>query len=121
MLGLLIVDAGLVGALGVAFTPLYLGGIPAPISVPLTVLILVWLVRRAAEIDPRPTRAAAPLIGWVITVVVLGFATPGRGGLLPPTWPSLLLLGGGLGAGLWALRQVVDSAYQRGDGGDNEG
>lgn len=115
VLGLLILDAMLVGALGVAFAPLYIGAVPAPLSVPLTMLILVWLVRRAAEIDPRPTRAAAPLYGWGLTVAVLGFTAPGRGGLLAPTWQSLLLLVGGVGAGLWELRRLVDTADQRGD------
>ena len=45
--------------------------------------------------------AAAPLSAWAVTIGVLGLAGPGGDVLLPVTWPTLLLLFGGLGAGLW--------------------
>ncbi len=61
VLALLVVDGVLTGAVALAFTPLYLGAVPAPL-----------------------------------------------GALLTTTWQSLLLVVGGVLAGLWALRRVRD-------------
>ena len=47
VLALLIVDGVLIGLVGLAFTPLYLGGVPFPLGVLLSVLVLPWLVLRA--------------------------------------------------------------------------
>jgi hypothetical protein len=116
LLGLLVLDGVLVGGLGLVFTPLYLGGVPVPLGVLLSVLVLPWLVFRAGEIDVRPSRAGAPLLGWVLTVGVLGLAGPGGDVMLPATWQSLLLAVGGIGAGLWALRSVLNSEYRRNSG-----
>ncbi|WP_300010242.1 hypothetical protein [Pseudonocardia sp.] len=107
-LALLTFDGALLGAFGLAFTPMYAGGFPVPMGVVFTVLILPWLVLRAGEIDPRPAAAAAPLIAWFLVVAVLAVAGPGGDVMLPVTWQSGLLFLGGVGAGLWALRQVVD-------------
>lgn len=104
---LLTVDGALLGAFGLIFTPLYWGAVPAPFGAVLSILILPWLVKRAGEIDGRPSMAGAPLWAWVILVVVLGFIGPGGDVLLPQTWQSLVLLIGSLGAGLWALRGVL--------------
>ena len=80
MLALLIVDGVLTGAVGLAFTPLYLGAVPAPLGVLLSVLVLPWLVLRAGEIDRR--FAGAPIFAWFVTVAVLGLAGPGGDALL---------------------------------------
>lgn len=103
LLALLVLDAVLLAVAGLAFAPAYVGALPAPFAALLTILLLPWLVRRASEIDTRPLLAAAPLSAWAVTVGVLGLAGPGGDVLLPSTWPTLLLLFGGLGAGMWAL------------------
>ncbi len=54
LLALLVLDGVLLGAAGLAFTPLYLGGVPAPLGALASIALLPWLVGRAAEIDPRP-------------------------------------------------------------------
>ena len=109
MLGLLLLDAVLLGAVGLAFTPLYIGAVPAPLGALLVILVLPWLVRRAADIDPRPGVAAGPLWAWLLTVLLLGLWGPGRDAMLPMAadtlWTSLLLIGGGLFTGLLALRR----------------
>ena len=105
VLALLVLDGALLGAAGLAFTPLYISGLPAPVGALASILLLPWLVGRAAEIDPRPGWAAAPLTAWGATLGVLGLVGPGGDVLLPVTWPTLLLLFGGLGAGLWRLRR----------------
>lgn len=107
LLALLIVDGVLTGLVGLAFTPLYLGGAPAPLGVLLSVLVLPWLVLRAGEIDRR--FAGAPIFAWFATIGVLGLAGPGGDALLTASWPSLLLVVGGIGAGLWALHRVRDA------------
>lgn len=107
VLGLLTLDGALLGAFGLAFTPLYSGGVPVPMGALFSILVLPWLVSRAGEIDPRPVPAAAPIAAWLVTVSVLGLTGPGGDVMLPETWQSLLLFAGGLGAGLWALRGVL--------------
>jgi hypothetical protein len=104
VLTLLILDGVLVGGVGLAFTPLYLGGVPAPLGVLLTVAVLPWLVLRAGEVDRR--LAAVPAFAWFATVGVLGLAGPGGDVLLPGTWQSALLFVSGVGAALWALRRL---------------
>ncbi len=104
VLALLVVDGVLVGAVGLAFTPLYLGAVPAPLGVLLAVVVLPWLVLRAGEIDRR--FAGAPVFAWFATVAVLGLFGPGGDALLTTSWQSLLFVVGGVGAGLWALRRV---------------
>ena len=107
VLALLVVNGVLTGAVGLAFTPFYLGAVPAPLGVLLSVLVLPWLVLRAGEIDRR--FAGAPIFAWVATIGVLGLAGPGGDALLTGSWQSLLLVVGGIGAGLWALRRVRDT------------
>jgi hypothetical protein len=117
LLVLLIVDGLLLGAFGLMFTPLYTNGIPVPMGIVLSVLVLPWLVRHAGEIDGRPAVAGAPLTAWVVAVGVLGLLGPGGDAMLAANWQSLVLLVGGIGAGLWALRAVMESEYRRRAGG----
>lgn len=117
LLVLLVVDGLLLGAFGLVFTPLYTNGVPVPMGVVLSVLVLPWLVRRAGEVDPRPAVAAAPLTAWVAAVGVLGLFGPGGDVMLGPDWQSLLLVVAGVGAGLWGLRAVLEQEYGRSAGG----
>lgn len=106
-LGLLTFDGALLGAFGVAFAQIHSGGVPIPMGVAFSVLILPWLVLRAGEIDPRPAAAGAPVIAWFLVVAVLAVAGPGGDVMVPLNWQSGLLVFGGLGAGLIALRIVL--------------
>ncbi|MHA6629326.1 DUF6113 family protein [Pseudonocardia sichuanensis] len=112
LLALLVVDGLLLGAFGLVFTPLYTNGIPVPMGAVLSMLLLPWLVRRAGEIDGRPAVASAPLTAWVVAVVVLGLFGPGGDAMLAANWQSLLLLVGGIGVGLWAVRAVLEQSYR---------
>lgn len=111
LLVLLVVDGLLLGGFGLMFTPLYTNGIPVPMGVVLSMLVLPWLVRQAGEIDGRPAVAGAPLTAWVVAVGVLGLFGPGGDAMLLPNWQSLALAVGGIGAGLWALRSVMEQEY----------
>jgi hypothetical protein len=117
LLVLLVLDGLLLGAFGLMFTPLYTNGIPVPMGVVLSVLVLPWLVRQAGEIDPRPAVAGAPLTAWVLAVGVLGLFGPGGDSMLLANWQSLALAVGGIGAGLWGLRAVMEREYQGRSGG----
>jgi len=111
VLVLLAFDGLLLGAFGLAFTPLFIGAVPVPLGAVLSIIILPWLVLRAGDVDPRPGFAGAPLIAWFVAVVVLGLTGPGGDVILPTQpgtfWTSLVLFFGGVGAGLWALRRVL--------------
>jgi hypothetical protein len=107
LVGLLALDGLLLGAIGLVLTPMYAGPVPAPVGAVLSMLVLPWLVLRVGELDPRPGVAGAPLLAWLLAVAVLGLGGPGGDVLLPATWQSLLLVFGGLFAGLWALRKVL--------------
>ena len=107
LLALLVLDGLLLGAIGLVLTPMYAGGFPAPVGAVLSVVTLPWLVLRAGELDPRPSLAGGPLFAWLLAVGVLGLGGPGGDVLLPETWQSLLLVFGGLFAGLLALRRVL--------------
>ncbi|TWF76385.1 hypothetical protein FHX44_112275 [Pseudonocardia hierapolitana] len=117
LLVLLVADGLLLGAFGLMFTPLYTNGIPVPMGIVLSVLVLPWLVRQAGEIDARPAVAGAPLIAWVVAVGVLGLFGPGGDMMLLADWQSLLLAVGGIGAGLWGLQKVLQREYGGSDGG----
>ncbi len=82
LLGLLVLDGLLLGAIGLVLTPMYAGGLPTPVGAVLSILVLPWLVRRAGELDPRPGVAGAPLFAWLLAVGVLGLGGPGGDVLL---------------------------------------
>jgi hypothetical protein len=107
LFALLLVDGLLLGAIGLVLTPMYAGSVPTPVGAVLSIAVLPWLVLRAGELDPRPGVAGAPVIAWLLAVGVLGVGGPGGDVLLPATWQSLLLVFGGLFAGLLALRRVL--------------
>jgi hypothetical protein len=113
-LALLTFDGALLGAFGVAFAQIHSGGVPIPMGVAFSVLILPWLVLRAGEIDPRPVAAGAPVIAWFLVVAALAVAGPGGDIMVPLNWQSGLLVLGGLGAGLIALRIVIDNGGDHG-------
>ncbi len=112
LLVLLVADGLLLGAFGLMFTPLYTNGIPVPMGIVLSVLVLPWLVRQAGEIDSRPAVAGAPLVAWVVAVGVLGLFGPGGDSMLLANWLSLALAFFGIGSGLWALRAVLEREYR---------
>ena len=107
LFALLVFDGLLLGGIGLVLTPMYAGSVPTPVGAVLSIAVLPWLVLRAGELDPRPGVAGAPLIAWLLAVGVLGVGGPGGDVLLPATWQSLLLVFGGLFAGLLALRKVL--------------
>jgi hypothetical protein len=108
LLGLLLLDAILLAGIGLVLTPYYVNAALVPVGAVLVVLVLPWLVSRAAEVDPRPSVAAAPLWVWLLTTLLVGLWGPGGDAILPmaPTtaWTSLVLVGGGLLAGVVTLR-----------------
>jgi hypothetical protein len=108
LLGLLLLDAILLAGMGLVLTPFHIGAVLVPVGAILVVLVLPWLVLRAADIDPRPSVAGAPLWVWLLVTLVLGLWGPGGDAMLPMDpatfWTSLVLVGGGLLAGVVALR-----------------
>nr|WP_255426319.1 hypothetical protein [Pseudonocardia sp. C8] len=92
------------------FQMLYIGPVPVPVGTVVAVVSLPWLVHTTVtEISPTPAGAAAPLLVWFVSVLVLGMLGPGGDVLLPGTWQSLLLLLAGSAAGLHAFRRAVEN------------
>jgi hypothetical protein len=58
--------------------------------------------------------AALPMAAWFLVVAVLAVVTPGGDVMVPLWWQSGALLLGGVAAGLWALRQVLDEEFGNG-------
>lgn len=104
LLAVLLIDAAVLGAVELMFEPMYVGAVPVPIGALAAALTLPWLVRQAAEVNPAPAVAGAPVLVWLLVVGILGLDGPGGDVLLPATWQSVLLVVAGLGAGLLSLR-----------------
>ena len=100
VLAVLVVDAVVLAVVELLFLPLRfdgyllpyaLGGTPLPVSALLAALTTPWLVRAAGRLSPKLLVAAAPLIGWLLTVAVFGMFGPGGDLVLISDWRSLLL------------------------------
>lgn len=99
---MLVLDTILLATLELFFLPLRLDGtllprlgwIPVPLTVILAVVTTPLLVSRAGRLV-HPKAAFAPLLVWVLTVVVLGLSGPGGDLVLVQDWRALLLLAGG--------------------------
>jgi len=115
-LAALAVAGVLLGLVGLLFNPFYVGAVPVPMGALLSILVMPWLVLRAAELGPGIATAATPVTAWGITVVAVGLTGPGGDVLLPATWQSILLCVGGATAGMWALARVGDPRARRGPG-----
>jgi len=99
----LLVDAVLLAAVELLYLPLRIGPVPVPITILLAAVTTPWLVRSAARLGGGGVVAAAPLVTWVLGVLVLGMAGPGGDVLLPVHWRSVVLLGAGMFPGAVAL------------------
>lgn len=102
LLVVLLVDTVLLATLELFFLPLRLDGyllpklgdVPMPLTVLVAILTTPLLVAQAGKLV-SPRAAFAPLIVWVLTVVVLGLFGPGGDLVLIQDWRALLLIAGG--------------------------
>lgn len=103
----LVLDAVLLAALELLYLPLRAGPVPLPLTVLLAAVTTPWLVRSAAELDGPSSIAAAPLVTWVVAVMVFGVAGPGGDVLLPADWRSWALLAAGIFPGAVQLGRAL--------------
>lgn len=102
LLVVLLLDTVLLAILELFFLPLRLDGTLLPklgaAPIPLTALVAAvttpLLVRFAGRLV-HPRAAFAPLVVWVLTVLVLGLFGPGGDLVLIQDWRALLLIAGG--------------------------
>ena len=113
-IALLVVDSVLIAMYELFWLPLRLpgslGGVAFPVAALAAAVTTPLLVRAAAKVAPRPGAATAPLVAWLLTVLVLGVTGPGGDRVLPPDWRALLLMvaatvPGGLAAGRHMIKQ----------------
>lgn len=111
---MLVVDSVLIAVYELFWLPLRLpgslGGAAFPVAALAAAVTTPLLVWAAARVAPRPGAATAPLVAWLLTVLVLGVAGPGGDRVLPPDWRTLLLMAaatvpGGLVAGRLMIKQ----------------
>ena len=114
LLVVLLVDTVLLATLELFFLPLRLDGkllpalgdVPVPLTVVVAILTTPLLVVQAGRLV-HPKAAFAPLVAWVLTVVVLGLTGPGGDLVLIQDWRALLLIAGGALPAAMALGGAV--------------
>ncbi|HVV10920.1 hypothetical protein [Amycolatopsis sp.] len=102
LLALLLLDTVLLATLELFFLPLRLdgtllpklGAVPMPLTVVVAIVTTPLLVLQAGKLV-KPRAAFAPLVLWVLTIVVLGLFGPGGDLVLVQDWRALLLIAGG--------------------------
>ena len=111
----LVVDSVMLAAYELLYLPLHLprslGGWAVPVSVLVAALTMPLLVWATAQVAPRRWAVAAPLAGWLLTVLVLGVGGPGGDRVLPADWRALLLMAGGMVAGGITAGRVMIAPY----------
>lgn len=95
VLAAVVVAAVLLAMVELAFLPLYVHGVPAPVTILVALVTTPWLVHRAAELSRGGIAAGAPLAAWLVAILVFGTAGPGGDILLPASARSVLLLAAG--------------------------
>jgi hypothetical protein len=106
-LTIVVIDAVLLAMLEVMFASLSIGTVPVPVSALVALVSTPWLVRAAGVLSRGVLGACAPLIGWVLTLGVLGFGGPGGDVLLTGDWPTLLLVVAGMVPAAYVLGRVL--------------
>ncbi|CAL9633574.1 hypothetical protein SUDANB95_06121 [Actinosynnema sp. ALI-1.44] len=99
-----VVQAFVLAVLELFFLPLRLDGTllpkvadyPFPVAVVVAIVTTPLLVMGAASYARRPLAAAAPLLVWLATLLVLGVFGPGGDAMLVNDWRTLLLFAGGM-------------------------
>ncbi|GAA0215073.1 hypothetical protein GCM10010492_11070 [Saccharothrix mutabilis subsp. mutabilis] len=99
-----VVQAFVLAVLELFFLPLRLDGTllpkvadyPFPVAVLVAIITTPLLVMGAASYARRPLAAAAPLLVWLVTLLVLGVFGPGGDAMLVNDWRTLLLFAGGM-------------------------
>src|SRR5699024_2205016 len=109
---LLFADGLAVGLIAVLFLPLWVGGIPVPVTVLVAALANLGLVMLAGRVTDRTPLIAAPLIGFLLVYLLAAADGPGGDAVLPADWRALLLLFVGLvPAGIWLANRALARSF----------
>jgi len=115
----LVLDSILIAMYELFLLPLHLprslGGWAFPVSVLVAAVTMPLLVWATARVAPRPGVAAAPLVAWLLTVLVLGVTGPGGDRVLPPDWRALLLMAAATVPGGIAVGRHMIKRHLQGD------
>lgn len=115
MLTLLVIDGAAVGVLSVFFLPLWIGGVPLPVSALIAGFVNLLLVRTAAQHCDRTLWISAPLLAWGVAVAVLALGSMGGNAAVPADWRgALLVLVGVLPSAMWLTGSALGRAQARG-------
>ncbi len=103
----LVLDAALLAWTELAWLSLRVGGVPAPVSVVVAAVTTPLLVRAADRLRPGTRVALAPLVVWLLVVVVPGLWSPAGPGMFPTDWRAIVLVGAGLLPAAWVAARPV--------------
>lgn len=96
MIGLLSAYSVIFAVLEVLYLPVYLGTVAVPFGALGAALSNAALVHAAGGFTTRTAASAAPVLAWLVTVLVLASGGPGGDVLVPGDWRTLLLFALGL-------------------------
>lgn len=103
----LMIDTVLLALTEVAWLSVRVGTVPLPVSVLVAAVTTPLLVRAADRLWPGTRIALAPLVVWLLVVVVTGLWSPAGPGMFPPDWRGILLVAAGLLPGTWVAGRPV--------------
>ena len=115
IMALLVIDGAAIGVLSVFFLPLWVGGVPMPVTVLVAGIANLLLVRAAANYADRLLLVSAPLLAWGAVFLILALSSPGGSVIVPANLrAALLVLVGVLPAAIWVARRGLQTAEARG-------
>ncbi len=106
----LLLDTVLLAMSEVAWLSIRIGTVPLPVSALVAAVTTPLLVRAADTVRPGTRLALAPVVVWLVVVLVTGFWSPAGPGMFPPDWRGILLIAAGLLPGAWVAARPVRPA-----------
>lgn len=114
LIGLLTAYSVVFAVLEVLYLPVYVGSIAVPAGAFGAAVSNVALTQAAGWFSTRTAVVAAPVLAWLVTVLILASGGPGGDVLVPGDWKALALFMLGLApAGILLGRHMSRSALQR--------
>ncbi|MDL5157360.1 hypothetical protein [Actinomycetospora termitidis] len=117
LLAVVLLDVVLLALTEVAWLSLQVGSVPLPVSILVAAVTTPLAVRLVDRCFPGSRLVFAPLVVWMVVVVVFGFWSPTGTGTFPPDWRPIVLIAAGLFPGVWVASRPVRPSSEAGSPG----